>query len=95
MESNKNINIDLFKSVNLNDEEKAYINSVLDIDNQEHNMTVLQKKTAFSILYLAKQIEASSKSNDRHSKAMKWLTFALLIASAVQAVSAVIQLCTK
>ena len=44
-----------------------------------NNFSMSDKYKVLSNFYLAKQIEAASVSNDKHSKAIRWLTFALVL----------------
>lgn len=43
------------------------------------NFSMADKYKVLANFYLAKQIEASSNSNDKHSKAIKYLTIGLFI----------------
>lgn len=60
-----------------------------------NNFSMADKYKVLTNFYLAKQIEASSKASDRHSKAMFWLTIMLLLASVAQAIYTAIGLYSK
>lgn len=88
-----NVNIRLFNNLDTTNEEIDYINSVLNIDaSNEKNTIYLQRKVSLSILFLAKQIEASSKSNDRNAKRMYWLTLVLGAFGLVQLAELILKL---
>jgi len=83
---------DKFKnsSSGISEELEKFINDIAGADNANHNLAFLSKKQAFSILYLAKQIEESSKlviesneklskSSERQAKALNYLTIILII----------------
>jgi len=83
---------DKFKNPSSDNSEELekFINSIAEADNQNHNLAFLSKKQAFSIIYLAKQIEESSKltiesneklakSAEKQSKALNGLTVILVI----------------
>lgn len=55
------------------------------------NFNMADKYKVLSNFYLAKQIEASSKSNDTHSKAIRRLTIALVIVGVLQVLVAAYQ----
>lgn len=82
----------IFDSFKMSNEETQFINNVAEADNMNHNLAFIEKKQFFSTFYLAKQIEASGKSNDKHSKRMFWLTVAIVVFSAVQFVELILKL---
>jgi hypothetical protein len=82
---------DKFKnsSSGFSEEEEKFINSIAEADNENHNLAFLNKKQAISTIYLAKQIEESSKliiesnerlskSTEKQAKALNWLTLLLV-----------------
>lgn len=95
MIDDNNVNIILFKDLSITDEEKGFVESILGIDNSAHNTTVMQRKVAISVLFLAKQIEASSKSNDKNAKRMFCLTLVIGLLGTVQLVELILKLLGK
>lgn len=83
---------DIFKDLNLTDDEKEFVKNIKQDLGPTGDMQVSLKGIALSTLYLGKQIEVSSKSNDRSSKRMFWLTAAIVFFGACQVVVAVISL---
>jgi len=78
----------------LSEGEKEFISNVLKDDKTLDVKSVyVAQAQVLATLRLAKEIEASSKSNDKHSNAMKRLTIALVVVGIIQAASAVIQIC--
>lgn len=90
--------IEMFKKKfkDLTTEELDFIteaNYAASIGNNGFDMA--EKYKVLASFYLAKQIEQSNISNDKHSKAMKWLTYGLVFIGAVQAASGIISIMTQ
>lgn len=81
---NKLIENSIFKNLELSDEEIKYLTQIATADNMEHNIAFINKKIATSVFFLAKEIEASNKSNSKSANRMVWLTVAIAAASVLQ-----------
>lgn len=92
---NNNWEVEMFtkKFKNLSEEETMFIKEASQAPGVVNNtikqsdgtiisvpiFVMADKYKVLSSFYLAKQIEASSKSSDRHSRAIEWLTGVLVI----------------
>lgn len=87
-ESRVNIFEKFNKGNNLTNEEKDFISTV---DAGTQNPDFYQAHSILANFYLAKQIEAASKSSDKSSKAMAWLTAVIALFTLCQVVIAIIK----
>lgn len=92
---NDNWEVKMFtkKFDDITEEEIKFIEEVIAAPGEvsHTNFSMSDKYKILSSFYLAKQIDASSNSNDKHSKAIRWLTVALVIVGLSQAIAVCIK----
>lgn len=76
-------------------EEEVFLENVLASRNDNFNHRVLEANNVFATFYLAKQMELSSKSNDKNAIRMFWLTIAIAFLGACQVAVAVLGIFNK
>ena len=81
--------VDMFNIFNMTNDEKDFVANVDASGGM--NMDSAQVHSILSNFFLAKQIEASSKSSDRHSLALNIFTSVLAAVGVVQVVLACIR----
>lgn len=82
----------IFSKLNMTEEDAKFVVNISEADNMEHNIAFLQKKTALSIFFLAKELEASSKSSNINSTRMFWLTLIIGLFGLVQIVDLILKI---
>lgn len=72
------------KFKDLTEEEKMFIAETNGASGVASNFNMADKYKVLANFYLAKQIEASSNSSDKYSKAINYLTLGLVIVGILQ-----------
>lgn len=79
---------DMFKQFELVESEEEFIKKVTNM--QGSSMGYGEVHSTLSIFYLAKQIEKSGKSSDKQAEVTTRLTWAIVVFTAMQGISAII-----
>ena len=76
----------MFEKFKLNDSEKKFLEETINAPSvvNHSNFSMSDKYKILSEFYLAKQVEMSSESNDKHAKAMNLLTLIIAASALVQ-----------
>lgn len=82
----------VFQQFEVTESEKEFIENVKASCNPQFNDRLNVAHGVLTNLYLAKQIEAASKSNDKSSSRMFWLTLVIGVFGAVQLVELILKL---
>lgn len=82
----------MFKRFEFTDAENRFIEDVEASNSGQADARLLHTHNTKAIFYLAKQIEAASASNGKHTKLMIWLTGGLVFFGACQVAVAIIGL---
>lgn len=86
----------LFDDKNLTEGEKEFISNILKDDKTlEVGSLYMQRAQTLATLRLAKEIEESTLSNNRSSRAMNWLTGALVFIGVCQVIVTVLSMWFK